>query len=100
MATRLEIQKMLEDFLGSREVYYQTPASIRMTYPAIVYDRATYNTRPADDRIYIVHPMYTVTIMYLDPDSDLPSRMLEEFRCRNSRHYVSDNLYHDVFELF
>ena len=38
MGTRIELQLKLEEILGSRHVYFQPPASIKMTYPAIVYE--------------------------------------------------------------
>ena len=37
MANRLDLQALLEDLLGSRNVYYQPPESDKMNYPAIVY---------------------------------------------------------------
>ena len=37
--TRLELQSVLEQTLGSRNVYFQPPASVKMKYPAIVYER-------------------------------------------------------------
>ena len=37
MANRLDLQALLEDLLGSRNVYYQPPESVKMNYPAIVY---------------------------------------------------------------
>ena len=37
MGTRLELQSKLEEILGSRQVYYQPPETVKMEYPAIVY---------------------------------------------------------------
>ena len=35
MNRRIEFQKVLEDILGSKEVYFQKPTNISMKYPAI-----------------------------------------------------------------
>ena len=37
--TREELHELLVSVLGSRNVYFQPPESIRMQYPAIVYAR-------------------------------------------------------------
>ena len=39
MKTRYELHEFLCEILGSRNVYFQPPESVKMKYPAIVYER-------------------------------------------------------------
>ena len=52
MKTRLELQETLEELLGSRNVYYEPPANIKMEYPAIVYSRDNIQTRFASNKVF------------------------------------------------
>lgn len=101
MASRLQLQTELEELLGTRNVYFQPPESKKLQYDCIVYHRSNINTNKADNRNYILTDRYDVTIIYRNPDNDLPKRMLERFRyCTHSNFFTADNLYHDVFTLY
>ena len=78
MGTRLELHNKLEGFLGNKHVYYQPPASVKMEYPCIVYSK---------DNIKM-------------PDNDVIYKLLRLPYCSYDRHYVSDNLNHDVLILY
>ena len=100
MRTRLELQALLEDILGSRQVYYQPPASVKMQYPAIVYSRKDIDSRKADDISYIHTPVYELTVIDKNPDSEIPIQISQLPMCSYDRHYTSDNLNHDVFTIY
>lgn len=100
MDKRLDLQSKLESLLGSRNVYYQPPASIRMKYPAIVYSRDDIDNRHADDGIYMQSHFYEVIVIDEDPDSEIVDKVSKLPSCRFSRHYTSDNLNHDVFIIY
>lgn len=100
MASRLELQTKLEEILGSRNVYFQPPASVQMQYDAIVYERSGIRNLPADNLNYSLTQAYEVTVIYRDPDCDVPMKLAELPMCRMERHYVVDNLNHDVFTLY
>lgn len=100
MASRLELQTMLEKLLGSPNVYFQPPASVLMKYDAIRYSRKTIENVHANNSVYNQRDCYEVIVIYRNPDSDLPRRISQLPRCRFDRHYVSDNLNHDVFTLY
>ena len=42
MKTRYELHEFLCEILGSRNVYFQPPESVKMKYPAIVYERTDF----------------------------------------------------------
>jgi hypothetical protein len=99
MAGRLSLQTKLEEILGSRNVYYQPPSSIQMKYPAIVYSRSDIKSVMADDMVYITENVYDITVIDKNPDSNVVAQIAKLSRCRYDRHFVSDNLNHDVFTI-
>lgn len=97
---RVELQTILEKVLGSRNVYFQPPASIRMSYPAIVYELDDMPPNHADNQVYLQTNRYKVTVIDSDPDSKIPAQIAQFPMCRFSTRYTSDNLNHTVFELY
>lgn len=100
MASRLQLQTELEELLGSRNVYYQPPASVRMEYPAIVYSRDNIENVHADNDVYMQKHFYKVTVIDEDPDSEIVEKASKLPACCFDRHYTADNLNHDVFTLY
>lgn len=100
MRSRLDLHEMLCSILGSRNVYYSPPSSVRMSYPAIVYERSKIDNDFADDGVYIQSQKYTVTVIDANPDSKIVEKMSAVTACSHDRHYKSDNLNHDTFTLY
>lgn len=100
MPSRLDLQTFLENLLGSRNVYYQPPESIKMSYPAIVYERDDIRNDFANNFVYMQSHSYQITVIDYDPDSEIVKRVSALPMCSFSRHFVSDNLNHDVFRLY
>ena len=103
MWTRMDLHRALRNVLGPDgdvHVYYQPPESVKLEYPAIVYHRNTIRQTYADDAPYFNHPMYTITVISKDVDSPIVDALLEWPKCSYNRHYKSDNLCHDTFELY
>ena len=100
MANRLDLQALLEDLLGSRNVYYQPPESVKMNYPAIVYSLEGIENSFANDGVYFFWKQYSVIVVDKDPDSQIVTKVASMPTCRFIRHYKKENLNHYVFELF
>ena len=100
MATRVDLQNVLEELLGSRNVYYQTPESLKMNYPAIVYARKTIDNSYANNSVYKQNYAYEITVIDKNPDSEIVNKVSKLPTCRFDRHFKSDNLNHDVFTLY
>lgn len=100
MASRVELQSKLEDLLGSKNVYYQPPESLKMNYPAIVYSKSRINTRKANDYGYSMNTSYDITVVDKLPDNPVIDKLLELPYCSFDRHYKADNLNHDVLTLY
>ena len=100
MGKRTDLQALLEATLGSRNVYFLPPPTVKMQYDAIRYVRKSIDNAFADDSVYKQDQAYELTVMYRDPDSDLPMRISRLPKCSFDRHYAVDNLNHDVFTLY
>lgn len=97
--TRLEVHEKLCEILGSRNVYFQPPASVAMRYPAIVYSLGKIDNTFANNDVYRQTRSYEITIIDKDPDSKIVDRVSLMPKFRFDRRYTSDNLYHNVFTL-
>lgn len=103
---RLELHERLVEILGTSgqtetRVYFQPPATIRMKYPAIVYEKDGGWVLRADNKRYRGTQRYSVTVVDPDPDSEIAERILKAFSmCSYDRNFVSDNLNHDVLTLY
>lgn len=100
MTKRLELHEILCGVLGSRNVYYQPPESVKMKYPAIVYSRANIQNDFADNEVYRQSYAYQVTVINEDPDSEIVEKISAIPTCRFTRHFNSENLNHDVFLIY
>lgn len=100
MASRLNLQTMLEELLGSRNVYYNPPESVKMKYPAIVYVRSRIDNKHANNSVYKQSIAYDLTVIDEHPDSEIVTRVSKLPSCRWNRHFKSENLNHDVFTIY
>lgn len=100
MAQRLDLQEILVDLLGSRNVYFQPPPNIVMEYPCVVYRRENMVIHHANDHPYKHKKRYQITVIDRNPDSLIPDKVAQLPTCAFDRFYTADNLNHDVFQLF
>lgn len=100
MSNRTSLQATLERILGSRNVYYQPPESVKITYPAIVYSRDDVVSQHADDMKYIHTNRYEIIVIDKRPDNEAIDKILELPLSSFNRHYTADNLNHDVLTLY
>lgn len=98
--TREELHSEFVQVLGSNNVYFQPPPGLRMKYPAIVYHRTDIRAQHADNRPYRLDPMYDVTVIDEDPDSEIVTRVSQLPRCRYIRSFRADELNHDIFRIY
>lgn len=94
------MQAKLEELLGSREVYYQTPDNRRMVYPAIVYSRKDIESRYADNAAYSLSYSYEIIVIDRKPDNPVVEKLLQLPYSSYDRSYKSDNLHHEVLTLY
>lgn len=100
MARRLTLQKTLEAILGSRNVYFQPPEGVKLSYPCIIYEEVRGRTIRADDELYHYRKAYNLILIEKNPDTTTPDKIRELPLCDTDRIYKADNLYHYTFTLY
>ena len=100
MASRSELQILLEELLGSRNVYYNPPESKKMEYDAIRYSRKNIESRFADNSAYSLTNCYEIIVISRKLDNPVVEKLLALPYCTFDRHYRADNLSHDVLTLY
>lgn len=81
-------------------MYYQPPASVCMSYPAIVYSRDDIEKNYANNGSYTQTMAYQLIVIDKNPDSEIVKKTSMLPMCRFDRHYTKDNLNHDSFILY
>lgn len=100
MRKRLSLQKILEEALGSRNVYFQPPESFRLQYPCIIYERNSGVPYHSNDELYNYIKSYTITVIDQNPDSEIPDKLEKLRYCDMDRFFITDNLNHWVFTIY
>lgn len=99
MNRRLNVQEMLENIINSTNVYFQPPETVRMKYPAIVYELENMHMLYANNKPYNHTEVYSVIYITKNPDDDNIYKISNLSTCSFIRTYKSDNLYHYVFRI-
>lgn len=100
MTTRIDVQNMLEELIGSRNVYFQPPSSMRIDYPCIVYSIKSVDNKYANNDIYKQDYFYELILVDSNPDSEYFHKLCKNPNCRFRNTYISDNLNHFVFNFY
>lgn len=100
MATRLSLQTLLETLLGSRNVYFDPPATKKLSYPCIIYTFGKEDKKRADNILYNHTQAYDIIYVDNNPDSTFPDVLRGLPYCAFDRHYTADNLHHFVFTIY
>lgn len=101
MDRRLQLHQILLDIMdGVHQVYFQPTENTKMQYPAIVYKRDYSDTQFAGNKPYAVERRYQITYIDRNPDSTIVEEIMQLPKCLHNRHFVADNLNHDVFSLY
>lgn len=98
MVNRLDLSEELHKLCDN--VYFEPPEGKKLRYDAIVYNRVMIDTRFADNKPYLIHDAYELIVISDDPECDIPGKLVRFPMCRFVRHFVNDNLYHDVFRIY
>lgn len=101
MADRATLHDELYLILGSRNVYFNPPESVRMQYDAIRYNLSGKDLKHANNKVYRITNKYEGVVITRDPDTTIPDELLSHFEmCSFGRPYVADNLNHYPFTLY
>ena len=100
MASRVDLQRELESLLGSRNVYYQAPESVKMEYPAIRYKKSGIPIKHANDKPYMHKKKYEIVVIDRKPDNPVIDKILKMPTSSWVQYYTADNLHHDILTLY
>lgn len=100
MRNRETFHEVLVEALGSNNVYFQPPESVKLKYPCVIYSLSGSNNISANDSKYIKRKRYTVTLVDYDPDSDLADNFEDIPYSSFDRMYAANNLNHFVYTIF
>lgn len=94
------LRSIVKQRCGSENVYCQPPANLRMKYPCICYELVKIHNRDADNAVYGQTFHYSVTVIDTKPDSEMTAAVSLLAKASHDRHFISDNLCHDVFSVW
>ena len=97
---REQLHAMLEGALGSPNVYYQPPINVEMKFPAIRYSLKSIDKMKANNAAYKLTRVYEIIVISKSPDCAAIEKILEWQHTRYDRHYITDNLHHDVITIY
>lgn len=100
MPTWRDLQILLQELLGSENVYFQPPTGYAMSYPAIVFHRKTPNRKFASDHAYFRMSCYEVQVIDPSPEGLIAEKVEQLPYCAHNRHFKKDRLNHDTFTLY
>lgn len=100
-ASWLKLHEEFCEILGSRNAYFQPPASVKMEYDAIRYELSGKDLKFANNKVYSNINCYYGVVITKNPDTSIPDLLLEHFEmCSFGRPYTADNLYHYPFNIY
>lgn len=98
---RLEFHELLCTMLGSRNVYFQPPETIKLHYPCIVYSAGEDPIRYADNHHYLKADCYEVQIIAKDPTLELFETFTSKWQyAREKVPFTADNLNHHNYTVY
>ena len=101
MDRRSELSQVLRRILGSSNVYFQPPESIKMKYPCIRYSLSNIDMKYADNKMYADKDRYSIIVIDKNPDSVIFRNLLKTFQYISfDRFYTADNLNHWALTLY
>lgn len=101
MGKRIDLQNELKSILGSNNVYFQPPESVKMQYDAIVYHLQRGETKFAGNNPYQFTRCYNIILISKNPDCPIVDKLATAFPMITlDRCYVVDNLNHWAYTLF
>lgn len=100
MASRLILHQELKSVLGTNQVYFQPPESMKLEYPCIIYKLTGFFDVHADNDKYHTKRQYEAILITRDPDDAAIDKLHALQYCSLSTPYASNNLNHYPFKIF
>lgn len=85
---------------SEKRVWYQPPATVKLTYPCLIYKLSDMPPTYANNNPYQLEHEYELEVIDRDPNSVLRERIALLSKCRLKRVFEADNLHHYVFNIY
>ena len=100
MEQRIKLQRILEDLLESKYVYFQPPSSMRIEYPCIIYERAPDDRKYANGQLYKRMRKYNLIVIDRNSDTEIPDKISKLPLVSFNKCYMMNNLNHYSFTIY
>lgn len=101
MSSRTDLHAKLVELFESKNVYYQPPENLKISYPAIIYVKDDIDKKSADNLGYVLTHRYKVTVVSAKPDHPVIDKLLSGLPMSSyDRSYISDKMNHDVLTIY
>ena len=101
MKTWSQLHEVLKEIMGDKEVYYQPPENVKLTYPCIVFENSTALSQFADNKPYVKTKRYTVTLVTKTADNDFyKDQLMDLSMCTFDREFRNDGIVNTVFNMY
>lgn len=100
MDDRILLESRLKEILGSPNVYFQPPDTMKLKYDCIVYSLSDIVNKHANNTVYKQDIAYELTVICRNPDNKVFLEVSSLPKCRYIRHYKSNNLNHYKFTIY
>lgn len=98
---RAQLNAKLVEILGSGNVYFEPPESVKLQFPCIVYERSAGDTDFANNMPYRFQVRYEITAISRQADNPVIGKLAMSLpSILYNRHFVTDGLHHDVFSVY
>ena len=98
---RIELQGKLEEILGSENVYFQPPETVKLKYPCFIYERLRVASLYADNKEYTGRVRYRLTYVSYDPDLTIHEKLVGVLPLLSyDNQFGRDSLNHDVYTFY
>lgn len=97
---RSDLHAILVDILGSSNVYFQPPPTVKLNYPCIIYELENMAIQHANNNPYRHLKRYSVTAVDQNPDSEIADKLAYLPTVQFSRAYGADYLHHTTYRLY
>lgn len=100
MASRKELHNRLIEILGSTNVYFNPPESIKLEYPCIVYNLDNKELVKADNINYLKRNYYNVTLIHPDPVNSIQDMIMDIPYTTFTSFYSAEDLNHYRYQIY
>lgn len=100
-AHRMKFSAKLKEFVHPDNVHFQPPATVKLKYPCIIYNRMPAHKNFANNQKFLNKPLWRVQVIDKNPDSTIGDDIDNSFMYSKIISLDTiDNLLHTTIEIY